>query len=110
MLGQTGSTGRKNAPASLSFLSERIVDRQKRCCKERIVDMLVPIGVGGAGVGLETTVSPLVCIEDAVTGGGEPVFRVGRRKIRKETCGISTPVEAHNDRGTYIGNKCLISV
>jgi hypothetical protein len=48
-----GSTGRKNAPASLSFLSECIVDRQKRCCKELIVDMLVPIGVGGAGVGLE---------------------------------------------------------
>ena len=83
-------------PASLSFLNERIVDRQKRCCKELIVNMLVPIGVGGAGVGLETTVSPLVCIDDAVTGG--PVFRVGRRKIRKETCGISTPVEAHNDR------------
>jgi hypothetical protein len=75
-----------------------------------IVDMLVPTGVGGDGVGLETTVSPLVCIEDAVTGGGEPVFRVGRRKIRKETCEISTPVEAHNDRGTYIGNRCLISV
>jgi hypothetical protein len=48
MLRETGSTGRKNAPASLSFLSERIVDRQKRCCKELIVDMLVPIGVGGA--------------------------------------------------------------
>jgi hypothetical protein len=82
ILRETGSTGRKNAPVSLSFLSERIVDRQKRCCKERIVDMLVPIGVGGAGVGLETTVSPLVCIEDAVTGGGQPVFRVGRRKFK----------------------------
>jgi hypothetical protein len=78
--------------------------------KELIVDMLVHIGVGGAGVGLETTVSPLLCIEDAVTGGREPVFRVGRRKIRKETRGISTPVEAHDDRGTYIGNRCLISV
>jgi hypothetical protein len=61
------STGRKSAPASLSLLSERIVDRQKRCCKELTVDMLAPIGVGGAGVGLETMVSPLVCIEDAVT-------------------------------------------
>jgi hypothetical protein len=72
--------------------------------------MLVHIGVGGAGVGLETMVSPLLCIEDAVTGGREPVFRVGRRKIRKETRGISMPVEAHDDRGTYIGNRCLISV
>jgi hypothetical protein len=62
-LRETGSTGRKDAPASLSFLSERIVDRRKWCCKEVIVDLLVPVGVGGAGVGLETTVSPLVCIE-----------------------------------------------
>jgi hypothetical protein len=53
MLRSTGSTGRKNAPASLSFLSECIVDRQKRCYKELIVDVLVHIGVGGAGVGLE---------------------------------------------------------
>jgi hypothetical protein len=67
-----------------------------------MVDMLVPTGVG-AGVGLETMVSPFVCTEDAVTRGGEPVFRVRRTRIRKETCGISMPLEAHNDRGTYIG-------
>jgi hypothetical protein len=63
---RNGSTGRKNAPASLSILSECIVDmRQKRCCKELIVDMLVPIGVGGAGVGLEEgdreSLSPTEC-------------------------------------------------
>lgn len=103
MLRATGSTGCKKAAASLSFLSERIVDRQNRCCGALRVNIPVPTGVGGAGVGLETIVSPLVCIEDAVTGGGEPVFRVGRMRIRKETCEISTPVEAHNDRDTYIG-------
>jgi hypothetical protein len=68
--------GCKNVLASLGFLSEHTVDRQKWCCKELIVNMLVSIGVGGAGVGLETTVSPLVCIEDAVIGGGKLVFRL----------------------------------
>lgn len=41
----------------------------------------VPLGADmGAGVELDTTVSPFVCTEDAVIGGGEPVFRVEKRK------------------------------
>lgn len=47
--------------------------------------MPFPVGVD-VGIGLDTTVSPFVCTEDAVIGGGEPVFRVGKKK------GISTPV------------------
>jgi hypothetical protein len=41
----------------------------------------------GTGVGLDATVSPFVCTEDAVIGGGEPVFRADKKK------GVNTPVE-----------------
>jgi hypothetical protein len=41
----------------------------------------VPLAVGvGNGVEIDVTVSPFVCTEDAVIGGGEPVFRVKKRK------------------------------
>jgi hypothetical protein len=39
---------------------------------------------------------------------GRAGLQVGRRKIRKETYGISMPVEAHNDRGSHQENWFLL--
>jgi hypothetical protein len=52
----------------------------------------VPLAEGvGNGV-IDATVSPFVCTEDAVIGGGEPVFRV------KETKGLARPYGAQLEK------------